>query len=150
MKKIFSLMILSLLVVSMIGVVSAKTVIMGTIYNEDYSAKIGDVNITIACFHGEDINYRYITSISSGDSIGDYAVYFPEIGEGACNGGDSVTVTAIKDDLSGTDTEIVVDNMILDLDVAIINIPMVPEFGIFVGILTLFGALGVFFMIRRE
>ena len=153
MKKTLVFVLLGLLVVSMIGAVSATTFVMGTVYNDDYSSKIGGANITVACDHvggvGEGINYQYTTSASSGDQIGDYQVSFPETGVGACNGGDSVTVIAEKDGLTGSETETVVDDAILDMDVAVINVT-VPEFGFLVGVLTLMGALGVFFVIRKD
>jgi len=149
MNKTLSLLFLGLLVISMLGAVSATTVVMGTVYNQDFSAKIGDASITVACSHGNDINYQYATSASSGDQIGDYLVYFPEIGEGACDGGDSVTVTAEKGDSVGSETESVVDDAILDLDVAVINVS-VPEFGLIIGVLTVLSAVGVFFFVRKE
>jgi hypothetical protein len=38
----------------------------------------------------------------------------------------------------------------LNLDVGIVNVPMVPEFGLVVGLTTMLGALGVFFVVRRK
>jgi len=154
MKKLLCLMILGLFVVSMVGVVSAKTLVAGTIYNEDYSEKIGGAEITVACSHDGDINYRYATSIPSGDSIGDYVVEYCErtginCGEDdLCDDGDSVTVTATKENMSGSDTETVVNNMVGCLDIAIINVT-IPEFGLFIGALTLLGAIGIFAFVRR-
>jgi hypothetical protein len=36
------------------------------------------------------------------------------------------------------------------IDVACVNVPLVPEFGAIVGVLTALGALGVFFVVRRK
>jgi len=135
---------------STIGLASATTIIVGTIYNEDYTHKIGDAEITVACTHDSQINYRYTTSASSGTEIGDYWVSYPETGNDGCSGGDSVTVTATKGDLFGTETETVVEDTLTGLDVAIINVPMTPEFGIVVGSLTLFASIGIFFLLKRE
>jgi hypothetical protein len=44
------------------------------------------------------------------------------------------------------------DNVIvgLDLNLGVVNVPLVPEFGATVGVLTILGALGVFFVVRRK
>ena len=157
MKKTFVFMVMGLFLVSMIGMTSAvpvgpNTLIAGTIYNSDFSEKIGNANITVACANGGNIYYRYTVSTSGGDAKGDYQVTFPEtnIGDGACKGGDSVTVTVLKDSLSGVETETVVDNAVLDIDIAIINVSMTPEFGFFLGIVTLLGSVGIIYVIRKE
>ena len=38
----------------------------------------------------------------------------------------------------------------LSLNVVIVNVPMVPEFGLIAGLTTVLGALGVFFVVRRK
>jgi len=150
-KKLLILPLLVFSVFASLALVSATTIILGTIYNEDYSEKIGDAEITVACDHGGDINYRYTTSSNiEGDTFGEYSVSFNETGHDGCNGGDVATVTAIKGDLFGSEFETVVDNMIGDLDVAIIDVPMTPEFGFFIGALTLLSGIGIFFIVRRN
>ncbi|MCK5590655.1 MAG: hypothetical protein KAI72_01745 [Candidatus Pacebacteria bacterium] len=150
MRKALMFMVLGLFVISMVSVVSARTIITGTVYNPDLGVKVGDANVTVACTNGDDFNYRYTASASSGSNIGDYYVEFNEEGNDACNGGDSVTVIAVKGDLSGVETEIVVDDAIWNLDVAIINIPITPEFGFVLGVMTLVSAVGVFFVVRKD
>ena len=151
MKKIFSLIILGLFVILMVGVVSAETGVLGQVYDADTRIGIENANVLVSCAHntssGIIINTRNTTSISNGW----YGVEFPEIGGGACDDGDEVIVYATTaEGLYGeSEPVIVVDDMIGNLDVAIANVPMVPEFGLFMGILTLFGAIGVFFFVRR-
>jgi hypothetical protein len=148
-KELVMFAVFGIFLISCLSIVSATTFIMGTIYNSDYTMKIGDADITVACSHGDGISYNYTKSLTSGSAIGDYSVSFPETGKNACNGGDTVTVTATKGDLLGTDSEEVVDNMISTLDVAIINIPLTPEFGLVVGALTVMSAIGIFFFVRQ-
>ena len=140
MKKIFMMMFLGLIIISMVGVVSAKTDVVGVIYNEDYSQEISGASVNITCVQENVTSFRNTTSSSDGR-------YGVEFLCSECNTGDIVTVTAIKGDLSGVETGIVHD-FGLTVKVAIVNVT-VPEFGLFIGILTLFGAIGVFFFVRR-
>lgn len=150
MRKIMTLMVFGLFLISMAGVVSAQTVVLGTVYNEDYTGNIGDANVTVACTDGNYTNYRYTTSSTDVSNLGDYFVSFNETGADKCKGGDSVTVTVTKGDLIGSETETVVDEAVLGLDIAIINVSIVPEFGLFMGILTLVSAVGIFAFVRRD
>ena len=142
MKKIFSLMILSLLVLSM-GTASAKTLINGKIYNADYSDFIVGADVTVTC------NGYVQTAVSN--SAGDYTVTYEN--ENDCGYHDpahALSVYAEKGGLSGYKEGTINDEVFGDWDLAVVNVPLVPEFGFFVGVLTLFGAVGVFFFIRRE
>jgi hypothetical protein len=149
MKKNLTFAIFGLLLISMIGAVSAATYIFGTTYNPELGA-IGGANITVACEHGNQTNYQYTSSAESGSEIGDYGVSYSGNGGDVCNIGDWVTVTAIKDDLMGSSTEQVNNNTVGDLDVAIINVPMTPEFGFYMGALTLLSAIGLLVIVRRN
>lgn len=126
--------------------VSALTIISGTIYSADYTQKIGDANVQVSCVHGNDVNILNTTSASSGTQIGDYQVSFLET---LCEGEDTVTVIATKGDLIGVMSEDVVDRAIMDIDLAIINVPLTPEFGVIAGMITLLGAVGLFFSVRK-
>jgi hypothetical protein len=35
-------------------------------------------------------------------------------------------------------------------DLAIVNVPLVPEFGLIIGMTTILGALGIFFAVRKR
>lgn len=150
MKKLFSLMILGLLVLSM-GTASAKVVITGVTYNFVDPNNIfpeGDVNVIASCTHNGEITTKNTTS-NSIDGV--YVVSFSQSPK-ECDVGYTVTVSGSKGGLSGSASGIVHDGELfgIDIDLGVINVPLVPEFGIFVGVLTLFGAVGVFFLIRRE
>ncbi|MFC1682128.1 hypothetical protein ACFL0X_00755 [Nanoarchaeota archaeon] len=149
MKK---LVVMAFLVLLLAGLASASTLVAGKIYNSDYSDTIEEAYVKVSCQHGEELNV--LETISLWD--GSYAVTFPERGEGACDGGengngDVVTVYAEKDGHSGQKTGVVNDNVFDESwDLAIVNVPLVPEFGFFIGALTLVSAIGVFFVIRRR
>ena len=38
----------------------------------------------------------------------------------------------------------------INVDLAIVNVPLVPEFGVVVGMLTIFGAMGIFLFVRKN
>ena len=134
-------MILGLLVISMLGVVSAYTsaytLVAGKIYDEN-GIKVEGAEVIINCNE----NIQNMTS----NSEGDYAVQYLEAD---CNVGDSLFVTAEKDDSYGSKQGTIIENVMGSWNVAIINVT-IPEFGFFVGVLTLMGALGVFFFVRKE
>ena len=154
MNKTFSLMILSLMVIGMLGVVSAEgltTVIAGKIYNADYTNVISGATVTVTCG---------TTTLPTVESIADgsYKVQFTD---GLCTAGKELTVSAVSGSLTGSKTGTVkttectgADNCLVsitdDFDVAVVNVPLVPEFGLIAGLTTVLGALGVFFVVRRK
>ncbi len=143
MNKVISLIILNLMVISMLGVASAmaepeQTLIAGKIYNVDFSDVIEGASVTVTC----DDNIRTTTSLNDGD----YSVTYDE---SSCNEGSSLTVSAVKGDLYGSDTGIIHDDVLGTWDLAIVNVPLVPEFGVIIGALTILGAVGIFFVIRK-
>jgi len=142
-KQLFSLVILSLLVISTIGAVSAKTLIAGKIYNADYSDTIAGADVTITCIHGSDTNVQTTTSL--GDGAYDVTFY-----ESACESGDDLTVSATKGDLYGSKSGVIHEDAFYDWDLAVVNVPLVPEFGLIVGILTVLSAMIMFFVIRKK
>ncbi len=147
MKKILSIIVLSFLILSAIGAVSAKTIVAGKIYNADYNDTVAGADVTVTCVHGSDTNVQTFTSLSDGA----YGVYFDENGENACDSGDSLTVSAVKDGLYGSKTGIVHENVLPNnWDLAVVNVPLVPEFGIAIGAATVLSAVGIFFFVRRK
>ena len=153
MKKTLSVMILGLFIVSMIGMVSAETMIAGKVYNDDHSDTVIGANITITC------NTHIKTTTSN--SVGDYGVTYLEIGLEDCDAGDDLSVNAVcanvdctevisgntivgENTVSGT----IIDDVADTWDLAIVNIS-VPEFGLFMGALTLLCAVGIFAFVRR-
>lgn len=130
--------------------VKATTIIEGKITLDDSAAGKAVVNVT--CTHNG-VNISKIAKSSNSYYLkGTYLVTFPQE---KCIVGDTVTVTATKNGLTGTAIGTVKDfikEKCLDLDVALVNvnIPLVPEFGATAGVLTILGALGTFFFVRRK
>ena len=52
--------------------------------------------------------------------------------------------------MSGSNTGTVHEGSISGLDVAVVNVAMVPEFGVLAGLTTVLGAVGTFFFIRKK
>lgn len=134
------------LIVLSFGMVSAKTMISGIIYNEDYEGVVSGANVSISCAHGEFTNVRNAVSMSDGM----YSVNFSESGSDGCNDGDVVSVFAIKDGLSGSKSGVVHNDVVGTWDIAVVNVSMVPEFGAVVGVLTMLSAVGLFFVVRKD
>jgi hypothetical protein len=164
MKKIYSLVLLSalLLVLSVTYIsacgyhdhhdckVTSETIVEGKITLDNSSA--GKALVTVTCTHNGANYTKTAKSVNHGILKGTYIVTFPQ---NHCIAGDTVTVVASKNGLVGTSIGKVKDfikEKCLDIDVAIVNvhIPLVPEFGAIVGVLTVLGALGVFFVVRRK
>ncbi|KHO53795.1 MAG: hypothetical protein QT05_C0001G0017 [archaeon GW2011_AR13] len=140
MKK--TLMLIVLMLVFSVGVISAKTLIAGKIYNADFTDTISGADVMVNC-NG---NIQTTESLSDGA----YSVTFNETGTNACNNGDTLTVSATKGNLYGSETGIIHDNAFGDWDLAIVNVPLVPEFSLIIGSLTILSAVGIFFFVRRE
>jgi hypothetical protein len=143
MNKSFAFMFLGIvLVLAMVSGVSAKTLIAGKIYNADFSDTISGANVTITC----DGNVR--TKESSSD--GTYSVTYLETGEDGCDDGDSLTVSAVKGDLYGSQSGTIHNDAFDTWDLAIVNVPLVPEFGLIAGLTAILGSLGIFFFVRKN
>jgi hypothetical protein len=146
MNKTVSLVVLGLMLVAMLGVVSATgatTAIAGKIYNADFTATESGATVDVTC------NGNTITVLSLGD--GTYSVQFSGT---VCNQGDSLSVHAIKAGVGeNTVTGTIYDDYPaaqFNLNLGVVNVPLVPEFGAAIGVMTILGALGVFFMVRKK
>jgi hypothetical protein len=140
MTKVFSLMILSLMAILMLGAMSASTTaIAGKIYNADYSDTIPGANVTVNC------NENIQTTMSLSD--GAYSVTYDGT---VCNQDSLLTVYAVKGSLSGSNTGIIHDNLVEGWNVGIANVSLIPEFGLFLGALTILSALVIFFVVRKK
>lgn len=150
MNKTITALILSVLIVaSMISLVSATTLITGKIFNHDYTETVAGATVTVTCAHGDETSStQTVTSLSDGA----YGVEFlEESGQNTCDSEDSLTVSAYHEDYGyGSKTGIIHDNAVGDWDLAVVNVPLVPEFGVIVGGLTVVSAICVFFFIRRK
>lgn len=145
MKKTITISMLILLVLSCLTLVSAKTIIGGKIYNADFTATIPGADVTVTC-NGND---KTTTSLSDGS----YSVTYNETeqeGDNWCGDGDTLSVDAEKDGLSGSETGTIHDDVVESWDIGIVNVPLVPEFGLFIGTLTLLSALGILYVVRKQ
>ena len=147
MKKTMMLAVLGLLMVSMMGVASAKTLIAGKIYDYNYQNTIPEAYVTVTC------NGNVAPTIQS-ESDGSYAVTYNETGSSSCNDGDNLAVYAEKGSLSGIESGVINEDVFeggsITWNLAIVNVPIVPEFGLIIGLVTVLSAVGIFFFVRRE
>jgi hypothetical protein len=136
------------------GICPKATTILGRIYvNPDlttdvydvtYSTLVTNANVKVTC-EGNEID------TTSGAVNGRYKVTFEA---GDCNIGSQIIIEAEKDGLTGKNFATVTGGD-LGLDLGLGNIessdvPLVPEFGAIVGVLTVLGALGMFFFVRKR
>jgi hypothetical protein len=122
-----------------IGEVPHKTMITGVISTSDYKTPIAGADITVNC------NEASKTTNSKADGT-----YFVLFDQEECDEEDTATVIAEKDGLTGSNSGVVHDGILGFLDVAVVNVPLVPEFGLIAGAMTILGAVGVFFVVRRK
>ncbi len=148
MKTLFNFLMVTflmaiLLSVSFAGAVSdndGSTLITGKIYNADFSNVVDGANVEVNC-NG---NIQNVTSESTGSYT---AIYNKE----SCSAGDSLNIIAEKNGMDGSASGIIHEDAILNnWDLGVVNVSIVPEFGFFMGILTMMSALGVFFVVRKE
>src|SRR4030042_2921512 len=104
MQKIFSLVILGLMIISILGVVSAVvsvpvsgTDVSGTIYDANDYTPIDGATVTVSCLHNDVTN----TGDTTSNEDGYYTVLFDK---SKCALDDALTVTATKGSLSGSNT----------------------------------------------
>ncbi len=115
------------------------TVVGGIIYNSDHTGVVEGASVVVTC---NSVSRPAFTA-----SDGTYSVAFST--KENCDDGDTVTVTATKDDLTGTSTGKVHDYALV-VNIAIIDVVMTPEFGVIMGVLTLVASAGIFFYVRRN
>lgn len=155
MKKIIGLLILASVLLTL-GFVSADVPICATYETTMVSGTVTDATNGNVAVAGADVtvdcngNKEYATT----DSNGGYAVQFTE---SECGYEDDVKVTASYSTLTGENETVAwytenkqVGCLELIVNVACGNVPLVPEFGTVIGIVTALGALGVFFIVRRK
>jgi len=146
MKKIFILAVLAFLMISMISVVNANgieaSVVAGLIFRDDNGGPVPGASVEVTC-------NNIIKNIESDDD-GWYTAVF-DLSECDCN--DTVQVYAEKDGLYGSNSGTISNcytHPELILNIGIVNVPLIPEFGLIVGSLTVISAIVVFFIIRRR
>lgn len=144
--------LISILLLSLTVTVSAAvniTTIGGVVYQDDINNGIVGVLINVTCSHDGVISYGSTVSEVMG-------VYDVKFSEDDCAFGDDVNITASYGSLTGTNNGIIdwiADDQAvgsLELDIGSVDIPLVPEFGFYVGMLTILSAVGIFFFVRRD
>jgi len=150
--------------ISLIGLASAceyhdhgdclvnKTIVEGRVlYNGDSNQPVEGATVQVTCIHnGNQYTQNAQTKIGGGFLAGTYIVQFPQ---SQCISGDEVIVVAYKGSMTGeNDGEIVdwINNPCVDIDIGLVDVPLVPEFGVIIGTLTVLSAVGIFFFVRRE
>ena len=151
MKITSVLLAMTLMVFLAIGVVAADipetttTTIVGKIYNADFSDTISNATVIVTCDGNNE------TTMS--DVLGSYGVSYSDAD---CPVNSTLLVYAEKGNLSGMAGGDVNDanNLGIDVNLGVVNVPidvpLVPEFGLILGSLTIVGSIVVFFIIRRQ
>ena len=139
MNNKFAIFTVALLFLSM-GVVSATTIINGKITQADNVTAISGADVTVTC--------NTIERDTTSSIHGNYGVTFLD---SECTAGDKATVYAFHSSYGEGEQAGTVDaDVIWDWDVAVVNVPLVPEFGLIIGGLTVISALGIFFFVRKQ
>ncbi len=85
--------------------------------------------------------------------------YITSFDTNICNIGNKLEVDAVSGSLSGHNEGIingankedpVLHSLTQDMDVALMDVFLIPEFGLFIGGLTIVSAIGIFFFVRRK
>lgn len=147
MKKILFGLIFALSLFAFTGISKASAVstqvgiVQGLVSKPDNSPADG-ASVSVVCNSN--------TQTDTTDSSGFYFVQYPD---GDCVAGDTATVTATLGSLSGTNTGVMVTNgynPYLVLDVAIVHVPLIPEFGLITGAAALTASAGSFLFLKRR
>jgi len=141
MKKLLCLMILGLFVMSMVGVVSANPTMIGGAVT-DGTDLIGGAYVKVTCNETEIIETE--TNVDG---------YYSVVYSSGCVKGNDLSVYAEKkigeETYSGTEPGVVSGDEVKGWNITIMEDVTIPEFTLFIGALTLLGAVGIFFFVRR-
>jgi hypothetical protein len=145
MKKAIVLVGLVMLVALSLNMVNAKTLVAGKVYDmtQETVGTVDGAEVNVSC------NGLFNQTMTNSD--GSYSVSFDDA---LCNESHVVDISAQKGGLYGESP----GNAVHDLSgicdgcnvyMSVGNVFMIPEFGFFVGLVTILGAVGVFFFVRR-
>ena len=146
MKK--TVLLLAFILLLSVSVVSAltpagTTYIAGKIYDATQPSwpTVSNATVNVTC------NGNNLTTTSVAE--GAYSVTY---NASLCTFGDSISVYAFKGGLSGwgDGNTVSVDMTPLDVSIGVSNVPLVPEFGLIIGGLTIISAVCVFFFVRKQ
>lgn len=154
MKKLMVFVVISIVLAMSVSLAGAYTLIAGKIYNADFSQTVENAIVEVSC--GESMNVT--TSLEDGT----YAVKFNET---FCDNEDITTVhaycTSEMNCQDGNQNKIVGENtvngtvhdfsaLVPSLNLGVVNVPLIPEFSTIIAVLTILGAAGIFFLVRRN
>jgi hypothetical protein len=121
----------------------AQTFITGEVYYGTPDQPVEGADVLIKCKHNGITKRAKATTLEDGT----YAAHFLQE---ECDEDDYVLVVAKKDGVTGSDGGEVENTELRKIDIAMVDVALVPEFGFFIGGLTVLGALGVFFVVRKK
>ena len=124
-----------------------RTIVYGTTFEKSTDEIVPHVNVNVTCYTKD----GPISKSTTSNGNGEYMVKFKRWKGEECNIGDEVLIQAEKGEFFGV-YEAVIDeyNLCKKTLRKLVDIPLVPEFGVIVGMLTLISAVGIFFVVRRE
>lgn len=117
------------------------TFVQGFVYDTTHSnAPVANASVFVKC--------NNTTQTVATNSLGKYAATFSL---SDCNDGDSIHVSANKNQLAGSGVG-TVSNVVTNINVGVVNVfvSQVPEFGMLTGALALLTTGGSFFALRRK
>lgn len=116
-------------------------VVEGLVKNPDNTAAVG-ASVDVLC-NGTTLN----------DTTDGSGFYFVQYADGVCVEGETVNVSATLGGLTGNNSGVMTASGYtegLKLDVAIVHVPLVPEFGLITGALAMIGSAGSFLVLKRK
>lgn len=119
--------------------IASETIIKGTVYYDGQPVDSG-VKVSLDCGL---INNERTKTTSDG-------TYYFDVLKKKCRNNDEVTVEAMKNGVSGFNTGKIDGS---EKDILLnsgVEPPVVPEFGVIIGGMTILGAVGIFFFIRKK
>ena len=119
----------------MVGIVSAATMIGGAV--TDGTDLIGGAYVEVTC-DGDKIETE--TNVDG---------YYSVVYASGCDVGDDLLVFAQSGDASGNEPGTVSGDVVDGWNVTIMDNVIIPEFGLFMGVLTLLSAVGIFAFVRK-
>jgi hypothetical protein len=124
-----------------------RTLVNGAITDAtNGNAVVPGAKVTVVCVDSRHVR-KTITKKTTSLSDGTYSVVFDT--KLQCKEKDEVLVSATEGGLSGENTG-EIDKGTKKLDVSVVNVSIVPEFGVVAGTLTVLGAVCLFFIIRKK
>jgi hypothetical protein len=154
MNKGFLALFALLLLCSFVNAEGQIAIVSGDIYDASTGLSTPNAEVTVECFSVDVPSVK--TAITDGEGF--YYVVFDNTETEKCEFGDTVRVFASKEDKQGEvigTVDIILDDEYkphsgVVINLALIDVPLVPEFGIIAGSITIFISMCVLFTIRRK